>query len=133
MAALTFGDDIAPVDMTAQLIGVAGADLDAGMPVYLDATDGTYKPADASAAGTAGVRGIVLSDTSQGYGVTVMRKGIMHLGAETLDGLDFGAAVFLGTAAGGLDDTGVGQNVEIGKVVPGWASRPPDKLLMVDL
>jgi hypothetical protein len=133
MAALTIGNDVAPVQMDTQAIGIAGADLDAGMPVYLDGTDGTYKPADSSAAGTAGVRGIALSDTSQGFGVTLMRKGIMNIGDDTLDSLDFDAEVFLGTTPGGLDDTGVGQNVVIGRVYPGWASRPPDKLLVVDL
>jgi hypothetical protein len=132
MAALTVGD-VALVQMDAQLIGIAGADLSAGQPAYIDTTDGTFKPADASAAGTAGVRGFVLSDTSQGYGVTLLRKGILDLGNDTLTALDFGAQVFLGTAAGGLDDTGVGQNVAVGRVVPGWASRPPDKLLLVDL
>jgi hypothetical protein len=132
MAALTLGDSATPVDVSQQLTGIAGADLTAGMPVYLDASEGTYKPANADAAGTSGVVGLVMADSAIGAACTVLTKGIVDLDG-TIDDLDFAAMVYLGTSAGGLDDTGVGQNVTIGTVVPGWASRPADKLLRIDL
>jgi hypothetical protein len=132
MAALTIGDARLVV-MHEQTIGVAGADITAGMPCYEDPTDATLKPANAGAAGTSKVRGLALSTVQEGLPLTVLVKGEMDIGADTLDGLAFSADVFLGTEDGGLDDTGVGQNVKVGTVIAGWASRPPDRLLRVDL
>lgn len=132
MAALTRGT-ARPVQIDQQHIGIAGADIEAGQACYEDATDGTFKLGDADAAGTSNVRGLALSDSQTGAALTLMRKGIFDLGTDTLADLSFGASVYLGSVAGEYDTTGVGQNVKIGEVVAGWASRPADKLLLIDL
>lgn len=70
--------------------------------------------------------------------VTLLREADVFLGVGVLDGLDFGAPVFLSAAAaGGLVDTApatVGNVVvQVGYVVPSYRESGVDKLLRISL
>jgi hypothetical protein len=55
--------------------GTAGATITAGMPLYLDSTDGKYKPADANGANDATrVRGIAAHGASDGQPIELVAE-----------------------------------------------------------
>lgn len=125
---------VAPIMVTEQFSAPSGAAVAKGQPVYYNSTTGRLAPADASAAGTAGVVGIALSKaTPAGMTTTVVRKGYINLG-NALDALNFGAIVYLSDTEGALADAAGTVSRVIGTVVPHFgATGTPDKVLRVDL
>lgn len=82
--------------------GTAGATITAGQVVYLDAADGKYKLADASAATTDGVVGIALNGGADGQPLTIQTSGIIDPGATATEGVVY----CLSATAGGIAPVG---------------------------
>lgn len=80
--------------------GTAGAAITAGQVLYRDASDGTYKLADADSATVAArsPAGIALNSAAAGQPVRVHIRGPVTIGA-TIAG---GTAYFLSATAGGI-------------------------------
>lgn len=85
-----------------QLEGIAGANLEAGHACYIDPATGDFLLADATAAATAGVKGIAGSKATTGQGETLLFNGEMD--GFDLSALAFGAAVYLSETPGALAD-----------------------------
>jgi hypothetical protein len=94
---------------------VAGAATTIGAACYYNAS-GNAALSDASAAGTAKFDGIVLEAVSSGYGITLLRCGIMA--GFDLSNLAYGAPVYLSDTAGALAETAGSVEVIVGYVVP---------------
>lgn len=109
--------------------------IDAGEVCNLD-SNGELRLADASTAPLAGnAQGIALrsANAAGANGVTILRKGIVYLGAA-LDGLAFDAPVYLSDTAGKLADAAGTVSVIVGTVVPIHADETtPAKALRIDL
>lgn len=127
------------------LVGMDGAtqrghipalvDLTAGEVVIIDPTTGKLKAARGTTAPLARVYGITLRSVKAGFGVTVLRSGILD--GFDLSGLDYDDPVFLSDTAGGIlaDAAGTVSTV-IGRVIPGTSTllgTAYDKLLEVEL
>jgi hypothetical protein len=81
--------------------GLAGATITAGQPLYLDASVGTYKLADADAsAATAQVRGIALHGALTGQPIKMQTGGDITLGATAAPAV--GVIYALGATAGSI-------------------------------
>jgi hypothetical protein len=102
-----------------QLEGYAGADLAAGDACYIDPATGDFLLADATAAGTAGAKGLAASNARAGQGVTLLFNGEMD--GFDLSGLAFGDTVYLSETSGALADaapaTTGAVTVEVGTVI----------------
>lgn len=134
MAAITpVAASVAPVKIIEDDSGVCSVAITAGQAVILDATTGTLAQAAAAAAGTAGVIGIALESGQIGDTITFLTQGIIDLGLDVLTTLSFGAAVYAANAGGALDSAAGTVSVVVGRVYPGRASSPNDKLLRVHL
>ena len=136
MAVLTVtAADVAPVKIVDQDTFPPSEAIDAGEVGNLD-SNGELRLADASSAALAGnLQGIALRSANQAgvVGVTIMRKGIVYLGAA-LDALAFDAPVYLSDTTGKLDSAAGTTSVVIGHVVPVWADETtPQKCLRIDL
>ena len=110
---------------------VAAAAISKGEAIYID-TSGEADLADASAAGTAGFRGIAIEDAVAGDIVSVLEAGTMN--GFTLTGA-YDSPIYLSDTAGGLDTaTGTVGRV-VGQVMPTAAgedgSSTPTKVLRV--
>ncbi|MBN2446342.1 MAG: hypothetical protein JXO22_06445 [Phycisphaerae bacterium] len=109
-----------------------------GVPCYADA-NGKAAPGAAGAAGTAGVIGINLSHklTAANMPAQLLRRGKVALydaaGANILDGLAYGALVYLSNTAGRFADANGTVTVVCGRVIPLWEQNPPTKVLDTDL
>lgn len=81
--------------------GIAGATITAGMPVYLDSTDGnSVKPADASTLVTAAVAGIALNGGADGQPIEyVTRDSALNVGATLAVGQTYVASATAGAIA----------------------------------
>lgn len=102
---------------------LAGAAVSVGQAVYI-ASDGLVEPADADAADTAQARGMIVgvgvagqTSASDGQAVDVVTHGPVALGISTLTQ---GAAVYVSTTAGSLDQTAPAASGDF-KFVFGWA------------
>lgn len=102
---------------------IAGGTVSVGQAVYV-AADGLVEAADADAADTAQARGIVVgvgvagaTSASDGQAVDVATHGAVVLGATALTP---GAAVYISTTAGALDQTAPATSGKF-KYVVGWA------------
>lgn len=86
--------------------GTLGAAVTAGQPVYLD-SDGTWKPAAASAAASALARGVVVGagvlGTSYPSGAVV--DIVTHGRVLGFSGMTPGGSVYVSATAGALDQT----------------------------
>lgn len=111
----------------------AGAPVDAGAPVYLDA-NGYVQEADANGSEIAKLP-IGLAITSAGsvtMPVTVAGPDALVDLGDALGGLAYGAAVYLSDTAGALADAdATGSAAVMGAVVPAFASTTADKLLRI--
>lgn len=115
---------VRPVRSDVQDTFVAGADFEAGEALYIEAATGN----GVKSGGT--YYGIVAKKAKTGLGVTAIRTGIFD--GLDVSGLDFGAGVFTSATAGAVADaTATGQS-QIGFVIPGYGSRPADRLVFVD-
>lgn len=110
--------------------GIAAAAITAGTPFYINATTGKATAADASAAGTAGVRGIATTSVGAGSPVTGLRKGGLY--GFDLSGEDYDAAIYLSDTAGKLADAAGTVSVVVGRVLP-LTDQSATKVLWVDV
>jgi hypothetical protein len=111
----------------------AGVALLAGQFVRRDATTGRWALADASAAGTADVYGMVVKSVPAGMGVTAIRRGVIE--GFNLDDQDYGEEIFLSDTAGAAADAAGTASARIGEVLPVHSHTlggVPDKLLRLD-
>lgn len=91
-------------DPSGQVTGPAGATIAAGEYVIQDPTTAKWALADGSALATAtDTAGVAVASVVAGQALTVVRDGLVDLGAA-LDGLAPGAQVFLSDTAGKLAD-----------------------------
>jgi hypothetical protein len=110
----------------------AAAALDAGSLCYLD-TNGKWAEADAdTAAQVNGLVGVAINTaTVANETVTCAIRGAQIDLGDALDALAFNAAVYASNTAGNLGDAAGTTSVIVGRVVPGWGSTTPDKLLQL--
>lgn len=101
----------------------AGATVSVGQAVYVD-TSGDVRPADADAEASAQARGVVVgvgvagaTSAATGQTVDVVTHGPVALGAS---GLTDGAAVYVSTTAGAMDQTAPASAGDYPFVI-GWA------------
>ncbi|MCU7521595.1 MAG: hypothetical protein HF312_15355 [Ignavibacteria bacterium] len=124
------------VESLRQFSAVAGEDLAAGDIVRIVAADagaGCVVKADASAAGTADAKGIVLKKASSGMAVTVLCEGIVD--GYDLTGQGYGVLLYLSDTAGAFGDAAGTTSVKIGYVMPVPNSIPGqafDKMVYVN-
>lgn len=110
MAALTqTAANVVPSTGAQKAEVTAGGTITAGMPVYIDASDGKAKAARANAAGTIAVAGIALNGASNGQPLTIQTGGAINLGAT----LAVGETYMVSDAAAGaivpIGDLGSGD------------------------
>lgn len=121
--------DIALVDATLGVAPVGLYDLDqdvpntlladctAGAALRLDPTTGQLTPARATTAPNGRVRGLALRAQGAGYGITVLRSGL--IAGWNFDALAFDDPVYLSDTAGGVLSTTAGTvAIVIGHIVP---------------
>lgn len=114
---------VRPVQSDVQLTLPAAVDFEAGNAAYIDASSGEF-------AKSGKYYGIVAKKQKAGLGVTAIRTGIFD--GLDVSGLNYGAPVFTSATAGEVADaTATGQS-QIGFVVPGYGSKPADKLVFVE-
>lgn len=109
-------------------------DLVAGEVVAIDPTTGKLIPADASTAAANRAYGVTLRAAKAGYGVTVVRYGILD--GWDLSSLDYDDPVYLSNTGGAIADGAGDVSVVVGRVVPGTSvllGTAYDKLLEVEL
>ena len=94
------------------ITGFAAAAITAGQVVYMD-TAGKFDLADASAAGTAGARGIALRTVATGEALTVLSEG--EVSGFTISQA-YDAPIFLSDTAGALADAAGTVSVAVGNV-----------------
>lgn len=110
-------------------MGIAATAMDAGTPVYINTTTGKVTKADASSAGTAGVRGITVTSVGAGMAVTCLKVGALY--GFTLAG-DYDAAVYLSNTEGALSDGAGTVSVVVGRIVA-MTDSSATKVLWVSL
>jgi hypothetical protein len=127
--------DVAAVKVIEQETGPIEEAVDAGEMVAYDASTGMYELADQDihTAQTQLVGIAIKTGNQANITVTVVRKGLIDLGAEALAGLNYGVPVYLSKTAGKIYDSDPGGGIVVGTVVPAWGSTTADKLLRVDL
>lgn len=110
-------------------------DLTAGEVVIIDPTTGKLTAARGTTAPLARAYGITLRAVKAGYGVTVVRNGILD--GFDLSALAYDAPLYLSDTAGGILATAAGTvSLVVGRVVPGTSTllgTAYDKLLEVEL
>lgn len=77
---------------------LAGASITAGQSVYLDATTGTIKLADADALASSDAVGVALNNAASGQPIVYQRSGNITIGATVA----VGVAYYVSTTAGGI-------------------------------
>jgi hypothetical protein len=108
---------------------IAGAAITAGQPVYVD-SNGKGQLGDASAAGTAGVRGIALQSVGAGQALNILKEG--HLEGCGVSGLTYDDPVYLSDTAGTLADAAGTVSKIVGRVAA-MTEKDLTKVLYVDL
>jgi hypothetical protein len=108
---------------------IAGAAISAGQPVYVD-SNGVAQLGDASAAGTATVKGLALQTVGAAQGLNILKEG--HVEGCGVSGLAYSALVYLSDTAGALADGAGTVTKVIGSVVP-VTDKDLTKVLYVDL
>lgn len=107
--------------------GIAAVALTAGQAVYMDSS-GDVDLADASAAGTATARGIVLESAGAGQAIDFCERG--WLNGFTLSQA-YDAAIYLSDTAGALADAAGTVSVLCGRVLA-MTDKARTKVLAVD-
>lgn len=92
---------------------ISAVAITAGQAVYKDA-NGKADLADASAAGTAGARGIALESVAANEALTIVREG--KVAGFTLTSQAYDAPIFLSDTAGALADAAGTVSVAAGNV-----------------
>ncbi len=108
---------------------IAGAAITAGQPVYVD-TNGKAQLGDASAAGTAALRGIALQTVGAGQAFNMCKRG--HLEGMGVSGEAYDAPMYLSDTAGSLADAAGTVSLIVGVVAP-MTDKDLTKVLFVDL
>lgn len=125
--------DVAPLQIIEQFTAPAAEAVDAGEYVKPDATTGKLELGLATTAPNLGNGpGIAVNSAAIDGPVTMMRKGILSLGAA-LDGLSYDDPVYIGDTAGTLSDTAGTVSKIVGYVVPVFDGTTPGKALKVEL
>lgn len=126
--------DVAAVKVIEKHTGPAGATIAAGDVVYLIAASGKFGLADEDdSAPVNEPEGIAITGGVANETITIVKQGLVDLG-DALDGLDYGAIVYLdATTPGDMNDADPGNTVVVGEVWPSWGATTADKLLRVDL
>lgn len=114
-------------DETITLIGAAI--ITAGQPVYQNSS-GRADLADASLAGTAGIRGIAMNSGGIGQAITVLKRGGVE--GYDLSGVAYDGIVYLSDTAGALADAPGTVSTTVGRVI-GASDNDISKYLYVDL
>lgn len=112
--------------------GPAAEAINAGQPVRLDTTTGMYTLANATTAAEARIAGIALTTAAANEPVSVLRQGVVEVGAA-LAAKAYDAAVYLSDTDGTLGDTAGTVSTVVGRVWPGFGATTADKLLFIDL
>lgn len=106
--------------------------ITAGAPVYIDATLGTFKLADANDSNAAAPYGIATKTVTAGEAVTAVRRGRLS-GWSNLPA--YGASVYVSNDAGALADAAGSTSYKVGIVEPVFNTplgTAPDKILLVE-
>lgn len=102
-----------------------------GLEAVRFAANGTVTPANGTNATEAAFEGFATNVADRpGVAVTVVRDGLLDVG-NALDGMAYGAPVFLSNTDGTLSDTAGTVSVRIGSVQAVYGENPPGKLLHV--
>lgn len=124
---------VRPVFVIEQQISGSGVAITAGQVALIATATGLLGLAQGTTAPLARAIGVAVNGTAEtGMRPTIVRKGIVDLGAA-LDGVAYGADIYIGDTAGTLSDTAGTVSKVVGTVVPGYGNVTPDKLLRVDL
>lgn len=131
MAELTIDPTkVALVKILQHFTAPAGADIDAGEAVKLNASSGKAELANAlTIAGCNALVGIASRTVKEGEPLTILQKGELEVGGAA-DALNFGAFVYLADTSGKLGEATDGTETKIvGRIVAGFGSTTPAKLL----
>lgn len=107
---------------------ILGAAVEAGQAVYLDSS-GDGDLADASAAGTATLKGLALNSGGAGQAINILKRG--HVFGFTLTQA-YEAQIFLSDTAGDLADAAGTVSVPCGRVVS-MTDKDRTKVLFFDI
>ena len=130
LAAVT-ANEVAAIEVIEQFTGPAGEVIAAGEIVGIDDATGQIVRADADAVILP--KGIAIkSANAAGLAVTAVRRGMVDVG-DVLDGLAYGASVFVSGTPGLMADAAVGALEAIGEVAPAWGHTTADKVLRIAL
>lgn len=125
--------DVAAMTIIEQFTAPAAEAIDAGEYAKPDATTGKLELGQANAAGNVGNGpGIALRSAAVNGELTILKKGIIYLGAA-LAGLSYDDPVYLSDTAGKLADAAGTVSTVVGHVVPVFDGTTPGKALKVDL
>lgn len=135
MAVITVDEnEVAPVLVFEQVTGPVNEAVLAGQYTRINTTTGMRQLGNGTNSTEVGVwAGIAMRSAESGGAITFVRRGIISLGPTALSALAYGANVFLSDTDGMLDTAAGTVSTVIGKVVPGYGSTTPDKLLFVDI
>ncbi|MGV1048238.1 MAG: hypothetical protein ACOYD4_06915 [Solirubrobacterales bacterium] len=108
--------------------------VSAGQAVKINVSTGRYTKANGSSAAEARIVGIAVSSAAaSGEIISVVKRGIVEVGAAALTSLAYDKQIFLSDTDGTLGDTAGTVSTTVGRVVPGWADTTAGKLLSVEL
>lgn len=116
-----------PADL---VTGPATEAITAGQYVRLNVTTGHTELGNATSATEARDGGIALNGGAAGTTITFAKAGTIDLG-DALDALTYDDDVFLSDTDGTLADAAGTTSKIIGRVVPGFGTVTPDKLLQL--
>lgn len=134
---LSTAGSVAPVEIHEQWSAPGGTAINAGQPVYYQASTGWALPAGTLNPPT----GIAITTTTyNGQAVTAVRKGLIDLGGTTLASTTFGQPIYSQAGVIGTAPT-AGGTFQVGSVVPAFSSHSgatggtltTDRLLRVNL
>lgn len=111
----------------------ASVDINKGQVIRVDATTGKWVKAAGNNAANAGTkRFIAINTVKAGQALTGVRGGLVDLGVAALDGINFGAPIYLSDTPGEMTAT-VGESTTatiMGYVMPIFTGPTVNRLLM---
>lgn len=114
-----------------QFTGPAVEAITEGQRCRFDATTGKIALGNGSSAAEAAPGGIATHAAAIGEALTIINQGIVDVGAA-LDGLNYGAIVYVSDTDGTFADAAGTVTVAAGRVVPGWNTTAGEKLLWLN-
>lgn len=116
------------VQVVQQHTGPAVEAIAEGQRCRFDATTGKVALGNGTNAAESAPGGIAVHAAAIGEAVTIIREGIVEVGAA-LAALNFGAIVYVSDTDGTFADAAGTVTVAAGRVVPGWDATTAQKLL----